>query len=486
MLSRIFVRFLLSSNYIPQQVFNYHTMEGPLKPPVRVYEMQKLDKTQFEKVIQVPVLYLGTAKISTILSLVKNLLLKIEKFKSICHTDSGNVQLYLDPNLISKWTDFSQETQEGLKKLNVSDANLKTEDFILGYDNFNAESILRAVLPQEQDGFSSYTVIGRVVHVNLREHLLPYKHLIGEVLYDKLKGCESVVNKVNIIDNTYRSFQMEVLQGSNDLRTMVKENNCRFEFDFSKVYWNSRLSTEHERIVKNLKPENVLFDIFAGVGPFSIPAAKKKSRVFANDLNPESYKWLMHNKKLNKVDDDYFKGFNLDGREFILKVVKEQLLKFLGNKAIFITMNLPALSVEFLDTFIGLLSDSKAPEVFDPVTVYVYCFAKGENHEEIARKLIQTHLKIPDVDINTKITDIFKVRTVSNFKEMLRVTLSLDRDVLVGGWSDNKRKCGSQVGNNKRLCIGDGENGQKQEENQQCFQGSRSEEFKNESQSQSC
>ncbi|XP_066255910.1 tRNA (guanine(37)-N1)-methyltransferase [Euwallacea similis] len=485
MLSRIFARFLPSSNYI-QQVCKYNTMENFLTPPAHVYEMQKLDKTQFEKVIQVPVLYPGTAKISTVLSLVKNLLLKMGKFKSICQTDSGSVQLYLNPNLISKWTDLSQETQEGLERLNITDVNLKIEDFTLGYDNFSAELVLRAVLPQEQDGFSSYTIIGRIVHVNLREHLLPYKHLIGEVLYDKLKGCESVVNKVNIIDSTYRSFQMEVLQGSNDMRTMVKENNCRFEFDFSKVYWNSRLCTEHERIVKNLKPENVLFDIFAGVGPFSIPAAKKKCMVFANDLNPESYKWLIHNKKLNKIHDDCFKGFNLDGREFILKVVKEQLQKFLGNKAIFITMNLPALSVEFLDAFIGLLSDSKVPEEFDPATVYVYCFAKGENPKEIARGLIQTHLKVPDVDINTKIKDIFKVRTVSNFKEMMRVTLSLDRDILVGGRLDNKRKCSSQVGSNKRLSIGDGENGQKQEENQQCFQGSRSEESKNESQSQNC
>jgi tRNA (guanine37-N1)-methyltransferase len=39
----------------------------------------------------------------------------------------------------------------------------------------------------------------------------------------------------------------------------------------------------------------------AGVGPFSIPAAKKGAFVYANDLNPESYRWLCENKKLNKV-----------------------------------------------------------------------------------------------------------------------------------------------------------------------------------------
>lgn len=39
----------------------------------------------------------------------------------------------------------------------------------------------------------------------------------------------------------------------------------------------------------------------AGVGPFSIPAAKKGAFVYANDLNPCSYQWLCENIKLNKV-----------------------------------------------------------------------------------------------------------------------------------------------------------------------------------------
>lgn len=39
----------------------------------------------------------------------------------------------------------------------------------------------------------------------------------------------------------------------------------------------------------------------AGVGPFSIPAAKKGAFVYANDLNPCSYQWLCENIRLNKV-----------------------------------------------------------------------------------------------------------------------------------------------------------------------------------------
>lgn len=39
----------------------------------------------------------------------------------------------------------------------------------------------------------------------------------------------------------------------------------------------------------------------AGVGPFSVPAAKKGAIVYANDLNPASYESLCENIRLNKV-----------------------------------------------------------------------------------------------------------------------------------------------------------------------------------------
>jgi tRNA (guanine37-N1)-methyltransferase len=67
------------------------------------------------------------------------------------------------------------------------------------------------------------------------------------------------------------------------------------------VYWNSRLHTEHDRLVKLFKPEDLIADVFAGVGPFAIPAAKKGCAILANDLNPNSAKYLQRNADDNKV-----------------------------------------------------------------------------------------------------------------------------------------------------------------------------------------
>jgi tRNA G26 N,N-dimethylase Trm1 len=51
------------------------------------------------------------------------------------------------------------------------------------------------------------------------------------------------------------------------------------------------------------KPTHIplVADVFAGVGPFAIPAAKRGAVVYANDLNQESTKWMEVNVRNNKV-----------------------------------------------------------------------------------------------------------------------------------------------------------------------------------------
>lgn len=403
-----------------------------INPPESVRGMTELDRSQFSVNLKVPCLNLNHAKLSDVMRHVKKYGLKVPCLKFIQVDPDNETKLLLNPGLVKKWDDIDSDDRRALNGLSVSESDFGETSVTMTYDNFQANDIFKAVLPREQDGFSSFSKVGHMVHLNLREHLFAYKNLIAQVLYDKVPNTRTVVNKLDAIDNTYRNFQMEVLAGDNDMMVKVCENKCTYEFDFSKVYWNPRLSTEHERIIGIVKPGDVLIDVFAGVGPFSIPAAKKKCHVFANDLNPESYKWLNHNVKLNKINLDYIQTFNKDGREFIQTDVKDILSKYINTHNVHIVMNLPALASEFLNAFEGLYEDL---EVTKPAIVYLYCFAKGEKPIEITKNLIVTNF---GRDIGDKIIDIFRVRTVSNFKEMMRVTIKLDADILVA--CSNKRK----------------------------------------------
>ena len=110
---------------------------------------------------------------------------------------------------------------------------------------------------------------------------------------------------------------MDVLAGKNLTVTEVKQHGARFCLDFRKVYWNSRLEAEHKRLVEEkFRKGEVIVDAMAGVGPFAVPAAHKGCLVLANDLNPDSYYWLVENIKINKVGSSVC-PFNVDGREFM-------------------------------------------------------------------------------------------------------------------------------------------------------------------------
>ena len=180
-----------------------------------------------------------------------------------------------------------------------------------------------------------------------------------------------------------------------------------------------------------LNAGDTVFDAFAGIGPFAVPAAKKKCQVFANDLNPESYHWLNENAKINKVKN--IETFNLDGREFLRTIFKNELMKKMktDTKAtgdIHIVMNLPALAIEFTDVFNGLLGDidkSMLKSMYHP-KVHCYCFSKEEDLERDVKERLEGAMQWPVPDD----AEIRFVRNVAPNKDMMRASFRLSEEML--------------------------------------------------------
>ena len=136
------------------------------------------------------------------------------------------------------------------------------------------------------------------------------------ILQKNYPRIKTVVNKVGTITNEFRVPKFEILAGENDMITEVKQYGATFRMDYSLVYWNSRLEHEHRRLVSQFQAGEIICDMFAGIGPFAIPAAQKGCIVYANDLNPDSVQYLKINAKINKVDDR-IRAYNMDARNFI-------------------------------------------------------------------------------------------------------------------------------------------------------------------------
>lgn len=157
--------------------------------------------------------------------------------------------------------------------------------------------------------------------MNITDDLLPYKDVIAKVIYDKnYPRIQTVVNKVGTITNEFRVPKFEILAGKDDMVTEVKQYGATFKLDYSLVYWNSRLEHEHIRLVSKFQAGETVCDMFAGIGPFAIPAAQKGCAVYANDLNPDSIRYLKTNAEISKVDHLVF-PYNMDARKFISQLI---------------------------------------------------------------------------------------------------------------------------------------------------------------------
>lgn len=412
-----------------------------LFPPEELKGTVTFSKEAFSKKINLPVLKVPNEKLKTIQKLLTKCFVRLINFKNVeSYPDvflekEGDCRcIFLNPDVVPTFESIDEPIRNELINFGITGKNFFHIQKTITFDNWKISDLIQAVLPDNLR-FSGYTIVGHIAHFNLRSELIQYKYVLGMIVLNKVKTIHTVVNKVDAIDNTYRNFNMEVICGEKKLITTVSENSCKFEFDFSSVYWNSRLSTEHERIVKKMSYGDVLYDVFAGVGPFSVPAAKKGCIVLANDLNPESVRWLRRNVKLNKIEK--LEIFNKDGKDFILKDVKDHLLQIeLRNKVdtfkVHIVMNLPGLALEFLEHFKGLFSTEEYKKVPSIILVYVYFFVKHENRDpkflkELARELVVS--KLGD-GVEKCIQDVFEVRHVSTNKDIFRVILRLEDDIL--------------------------------------------------------
>ncbi|WP_265108243.1 class I SAM-dependent methyltransferase [Halosolutus halophilus] len=247
--------------------------------------------------------------------------------------------------------DYEIAVEEGTLYIPVSDPDAVPAEFaVVSREVPERET---QTMPADLLGFDpSYERLGDVVLLDedAQERALE----IAQAIVDSDLPVETVVNKRSKVKGETRVRDWEVLAGEGT-ETVHREYGCEFALDLDAVYFSPRLATERHRVAEQVTAADRAFDMFAGVGPFVVPFAKRGAGCVGVDINEVAIEYLRENARRNGVDDRVT-AIHGDVRE----VAGEY-----EDWATRLVMNLPHSADEFLDTAVRLAGEECVLHYYD-------------------------------------------------------------------------------------------------------------------------
>lgn len=147
-----------------------------------------------------------------------------------------------------------------------------------------------------------YKRLGHVAVIYLPPELIGRERDIAEKII-KMSGARTVAVGEGAITGRFREPRLKVVAGDPNTETIHLENGCRFKLDAAKVMFSPGNIHERKRIIGMVAPDEVVVDLFAGIGQFSIPMAvhAKPKRIHAIEINRVAHQYLLENIRINKV-----------------------------------------------------------------------------------------------------------------------------------------------------------------------------------------
>jgi len=191
--------------------------------------------------------------------------------------------------------------------------------------------------------------VGDIAVIEVPPELENYKTIIGQTILVSNKRVSTVLAKTGAVSGEYRIREFEPIAGVDKTATVHREYGCIFHVDLAKAYFSPRLSYEHNRVASLVEEGEIVLDMFAGVGPFSILIAKKQKNVhvYATELNPEAFKLLRKNILANRVSTKVMPLLGDAGQ-----IAKERLKGAIDR----VIMNLPEKAIKHVDAACQVLA----------------------------------------------------------------------------------------------------------------------------------
>jgi tRNA (guanine37-N1)-methyltransferase len=245
----------------------------------------------------------------------------------------------------------------------------------------------------------SYDIIGDIAVIRVPEIIKHEAKEIAEAVMRSNPHITTVLGQIGPVTGELRLRKLEWLMGEKKTETVHRESSCLFKVDLEKCYFSPRLSFERMRIATQVTTGEVVVNMFAGVGCFSILIARnaKPLKVYSIDVNPVAIRYMEENIRLNKA-------------RYIVEAVegdsREVITRKLLNAADRVLMPLPEKALEYLDyAFMALKPTGGMIHYYD----FVHA-GRGEDPVEEAKRKVSEKLR--DANVFSKYTFGRVVRSV--------------------------------------------------------------------------
>ncbi|QIB73561.1 class I SAM-dependent methyltransferase family protein [Halogeometricum borinquense] len=281
-------------------------------------------------------------------------------------TDEGEAtrRALADRDLVDQ--SYEITVHEGTLYIPVTDASAVEDEYEVV--SFDVESRETQTMPADILGFEpTYERLGDVVILD--EDDAERASRIADAIAESDLRAETVVNRASKVKGELRVRDWDILVDDTDeelsaddqrlsapsTETVHREYGCEFLLDIAEVYFSPRLATERHRVVQQVTEDERVFDMFAGVGPFVIPMAKRGAEVVGCDLNAAAVEYLRENVRRNGVEE------RVTARQGDVRDVADDYEGWADR----IVMNLPHSADDFLDTAVRLAGEECVLHYYD-------------------------------------------------------------------------------------------------------------------------
>jgi tRNA (guanine37-N1)-methyltransferase len=216
--------------------------------------------------------------------------------------------------------------------------------------------------------YKTFDIVGSIAIIRVPETLKNQSSLIAEAIMKTHKEVKSVWRQTSSVSGDYRLRKLEHIFGEKKTETLYKEHGCVYKTDIKRTYFSPRLSYERLRITELIKKGETIFNMFAGVGCYSIAIANhaKPMKVISVDVNPIAFNYLQENIRLNRAEKIVVP---------ILGDAKNIIENRLQNSFDRVLMPLPEKAYEYLDYALSALKP-------DEGWIHYYAFEHADKNED--------------------------------------------------------------------------------------------------------